>query len=86
MQAKADNLPFSYVLITNEFDPARLKRACERVEGNALMFAQVVHINTGALLAAYGARPERSAAEVAAHTARGRLLSLSDWLSQIAQM
>lgn len=83
VQAKADNLPFSYVLITNEFDPARLKRACERVEGNALMFARVVHSNTGALLAAYGAKPERSAADVVRHIERGRLMSLGDWLALV---
>lgn len=57
VRAKADNQPFSYVLVTNEFDPARLKRACDRLEGNAHMFESVVHINTGALLAAYGPAP-----------------------------
>jgi len=43
---------FDYVLITNEFDAARLKAACERRRQNAPLFTQVVHINPEAVLAA----------------------------------
>jgi hypothetical protein len=81
IRAEAFNSQFDYVLVTNEFDPARLKRACERLERNAPMFTHVVHINTDGLLAAYGAAPERSAASVVEHIQRGRLISLSQWLA-----
>lgn len=80
IRAEAFNSQFDYVLVTNEFDPARLKRACERLERNAPMFTHVVHINTAGLLAAYGATPERSAASVVEHIRRGSLISLSQWL------
>jgi hypothetical protein len=81
IRAEAFNSQFDYVFVTNEFDPARLKRACERLERNAPMFTHVVHINTDGLLAAYGAAPERSAASVVEHIERGRLISLSQWLA-----
>ena len=81
IKAESDNRQFDYVLVTNEFDPARLKRACERLERNAPMFTHVVHINTDALLATYGTEPERSAADVVKHIEQGRLISLTTWLS-----
>lgn len=49
-----DGEDFEYVLITNEFDPARLKAACEKRQQNANMFSAVVHVNPLGLLAAYG--------------------------------
>lgn len=84
IKAESFNQQFSYLLITNEFDPARLKRACERLERNAPMLTHVVHINTDALLATYGTNPERSAADVVKHIEQGRLISLAEWLSLIA--
>lgn len=36
--AESDRKPFEYVFVTNEFDPARLMRACEQLSGNSLMF------------------------------------------------
>lgn len=57
--SRSDQSPFEYVLVTNEFDPARLARACEQVVANAPMFRMVVHINPDALAAAYSA-PARS--------------------------
>ena len=48
---------------TNEFDPARLKRACERLASNSHMFRHVVHINTDALRATYGDHPEATMRE-----------------------
>ncbi|MGC9952631.1 MAG: hypothetical protein ABSF64_40375 [Bryobacteraceae bacterium] len=81
IRAEAFNRQFDYVLVTNEFDPARLKRACERLERNAPMFTHVVHITTDGLQAAYGAAPERSAASVVDHIHRGHLISLSQWLA-----
>src|ERR1017187_5453456 len=81
IRAEAFNRQFDYVLVTNEFDPARLRRACERLERNAPMFTHVVHIDTDGLMAAYGAAPERSAANVFEHIRNGRLIGLSQWLA-----
>ena len=74
---------FDYVLITNEFDPARLVAAAERQrEGNPL-FTDVVHVSTGALRAVYGDGAGRSFARALAHVDSGRVVSLADWLSQL---
>src|SRR5205809_2727517 len=40
---------FGYVLITNEFDAARLRAACERRRQNAPLFTHIVHINPAAV-------------------------------------
>lgn len=77
---------FEYVFVTNEFDPARLMRACEIVSGKSRMFDRVVHINTDGLRAAYGAGQDENSA--AARSRRrvielideGRLISLGHWL------
>jgi hypothetical protein len=45
---------FAYFLITNEFDAARLKAACERRRQHGLLFTHVVHINPLGVLAACG--------------------------------
>ena len=74
---------FDYVLVTNEFDPARLVAAAERQrEGNPL-FTHVVHVRTEALKAVYGTRPQRSFTKALAHIRSGRIESLGDWLSQL---
>src|SRR5436189_3320334 len=44
---------FAYVLITNEFDAARLRAACERRRQNAPLFTHVVHINPAAVDVVY---------------------------------
>lgn len=74
---------FSYVLVTNEFDAARLKAACDRRRQNAPLFSRVVHINPEAVLAAYGTTGRGAAAELAALMTAGRLLSLADWLNAL---
>ena len=75
--------PFDYVLVTNEFDPARLVAAAERQrEGNPL-FTSVVHVSTDALKAAYGIGSSRSFARALAHVDSGRIESLGHWLSQL---
>jgi hypothetical protein len=77
---------FSYVLVTNEFDPARLKAACEIQYGNAPLFAHVVHVNPRGLEAAYNApatRPSKSALEALEYITAGRLSSLEAWLKQV---
>jgi hypothetical protein len=75
--------PFRYVLVTNEFDPARLMRACESLASNAAMFASVVHINPDGLRAAYGPNAEESARRVLEYIDSGRLISLSNWIASL---
>lgn len=82
--AETDNKPFNYVLVTNEFDPARLVRACDYLYHNAPMFTRVVHISTEALRETYGISPQRSAATLLQRIDEGRLIGLGDWLSTIA--
>jgi len=74
---------FEYVLITNEFDAARLKAACERRKQNANLFTNVVHINPAAVLAAYGSGGQGAVNDVRTHVDRGRLMSLKHWLASI---
>ena len=71
---------FSYTLITNEFDAARLKAACERRRQNALLFTHVVHINPQGMLAAYGESGRGAVREIRAHVESGRLMDLESWL------
>jgi hypothetical protein len=72
---------FDYVLVTNEFDAARLKAACERRRQNAPLFTRVVHINPDAVLAAYGDAVRGSADAVRAHVQSGHLMNLQAWLA-----
>jgi hypothetical protein len=88
--AESDRKPFEYIFVTNEFDPARLMRACEQLVGNSLMFNHVVHINTDALEATYGHSTEgrddsASIRRVLQHIATGRLISLEKWIESISQ-
>ncbi len=81
--AKSDIRPFDYVLLTNEFDPARLVRACEFSAGNAAMFSSVVHISPDALRAVYGDQPEATMGKVVKYIDSGRILGLDAWLMQL---
>lgn len=83
---EARGVSFEYSLITNEFDAARLKAACERRRQNALLFTDVVHINPAGVLAAYSAvKGEGDSIEaVRQHVATGRLQSLESWLRALA--
>ena len=81
--AKSDIRPFDYVLLTNEFDPARLVRACEFSAGNATMFSRVVHINPGALRAVYGDRPESTMQRVLQYIDSGRIKGVDAWLASL---
>lgn len=76
---------FDYVLLTNEFDPARLVAACARRTGNQTLFKHVVHMNPKGLLAAYGLAPERSAAKVVSLVTNGRLIGLGEWLRRLQE-
>jgi hypothetical protein len=81
--AQADNEPFEYVFVTNEFDPARLMRACEQLAANAPMFTHVVHICTDAIKATYGESQEPTTRRVLELIEKGRLISLQDWLEKL---
>jgi hypothetical protein len=71
---------FGYVLITNEFDAARLRAACEKRRQNALLFTHVVHINPAAVEMVYNEATSEGAEALRAHIAKGRLMSLHAWL------
>ncbi len=77
--------PFDYVLVTNEFDPARLAAACERQVLARYLFSEVIHVSTDALLAAYGQNLDRSFRRVEQHIASGRLKSLGGWLEGLTR-
>ncbi len=83
VSAESEGKPFEYVFITNEFDPARLVRACEKLAVNAQMFTHVVHISTDAVRATYGESQEPTMRQVLAHIEGGRLISLGRWLEQL---
>ena len=74
--------PFDYVLVTNEFDPARLIRAAERQREGKELFTEVVHVNTGALRAAYEGESRASWRKAMAYMDCGRIKSLGAWLGQ----
>jgi hypothetical protein len=88
--AESENQRFEYVFVTNEFDPARLMRACEVLFRNNPMFDHVVHINTDAIRAAYGEVPDadgragHSRRRVIQHIESGRLISLERWLTALS--
>lgn len=78
------NRPFDYVLVTNEFDPARLAAACERQHQAHYLFAAVVHVSPEALLATYGSDLDRSFRRAEEHIEAGRLMSLAAWLKKVS--
>ena len=88
VNAESDRQPFEYVFVTNEFDPARLVRACEQLVGNSLMFKHVVHISTDAVRATYGdVSNERTEAasmqRVIKYIDQGRLIGFGQWMSEL---
>lgn len=88
VSAESHRKPFEYIFVTNEFDPARLMRACEQLSGNALMFDHVVHISTDAIKATYGELGDgkdesASMQSVLKHIDEGRLISLEQWLTNL---
>lgn len=83
--ARSQNEPFDYVLVTNEFDPARLKRACELNAANSWMLTNVVHICPNALREVYGPKPSRTMQEVVRYIDSGRILGLDDWLGTFTE-
>ena len=88
VSAESMRKPFEYVFVTNEFDPARLARACEQLVGNTAMFTHVVHISTDALKATYkpadtDQKEASSVQSVLQHIEKGRLISLGHWLDKL---
>ena len=90
--AESSRQPFEYVFITNEFDPARLMRACEALSGANHLFNKVVHVSTDALKATYGANATKEATEgateetiqkVMRYVDQERLVSLKSWLGSL---
>ncbi len=84
-KAESDNKPFQYSFITNEFDPARLTRACELLYGHTTLFKHVIHINTDAIRATYleaGGNSTESASmnRVLQLVEEGRIISLDNWI------
>ena len=75
--------PFDYVLVTNEFDPARLSRAVERQREGKPLFTDVVHVNTAGLRATYQGDRGSSWTRALQHVDNGRIVSLSDWLARL---
>lgn len=74
---------FEFILVTNEFDAARLSAACERRRPGGALFSSVVHVNPAGPLAAYGLELRRSAKRLAEHIQSGRLVSLERWLATL---
>ncbi len=81
--AESTNQTFDYVLVTNEFDPARLKRACDLNSGNSRMFASVVHIRPEAVRAVYGMQPELTMRQVVEYMDAGRIVGLDVWIESL---
>lgn len=75
---------FDFVLITNEFDAARLVAACDRRSHNSPLFSAVVHVNPFGPIAAYGEQVRRSSARLVELVESGRLMSLETWLGTLA--
>lgn len=71
---------FDFVLVTNEFDAARLAAACDRRRPGAHLFKSVVHVNPEGPLAAYGPDRRRSASRLDELVASGRLVSFEQRL------
>ena len=71
---------FGHTLVTNEFDPARLVRACESRVTNAPLFTHVVHVNPQGVLAAYGTGGHRTQRTVRKYVEERRLIGLGEWL------
>ena len=85
VNAESSGERFEYVFVTNEFDPARLMRACEQLAGNAHMFSHVVHINTDAIRKTYGLSQDPTVRRIITLIDEGRLISLEQWLVMLSE-
>jgi hypothetical protein len=86
-----DGEDFAYVLVTNEYDPARLAAACDNRRASTLIFRHVVQVNPDGprrptpprTLPATCVR-EGGAGRTLAHADSGRLSSLAVWAASLA--
>ena len=76
---------FEFVLVTNEFDAARLLAACNRRRPNAALFTSVVHVNPMGPISAYGSTVRGAATQLAELVESGRLVSLERWLNSFVE-
>jgi hypothetical protein len=76
---------FDFVLVTNEFDAARLVAACDRRRPGASLFSRVVHVNPQGPLATYGNDVRRSAARLPDLIESSRITSLGEWIGQLTR-
>jgi len=74
---------FEFVLITNEFDAARLLAACNRRRPNGALFNAVVHVNPAGPISAYGSNLRGAATQLSQLVESGRLISLERWLASL---
>ncbi|TDB75238.1 hypothetical protein E1165_11850 [Micromonospora sp. KC723] len=77
---------FRYVLVTNEFDAARLVRACDRRAENSLLLTDVVHVNPNGPKVAYAdvsPASKNKCVDMRRHIESRRLSSLDDWLQRL---
>lgn len=83
---------FGYALITNEYDPARLAAACDARRPNGDLFSSVVHVNPDGPIEVYQVGTRATSRSMSSgiqravgHYNSGRLTSLENWLSTLAQ-
>ena len=74
---------FEFVLITNEFDAARLKSAVQRRAPGRRVFDAVVHVCPEGVLATYGDSGRGAAEELPRFVADGRIRPLAEWLAAL---
>lgn len=81
---ESEGRDFDFVLVTNEFDAARLYAASERRRLNAYLFTHVVHVNPDGPLSVYSGEGQRGAAkQLQPLVQEGRLVSLEAWLTSL---
>lgn len=74
---------FEFVLVTNEFDPARLIAACNRRRPGSALFSRVVHVNPEGPLGVYGPERHASSAQLRGFIEQRRFCSLETWLREL---
>ncbi|MDX1893279.1 hypothetical protein [Mycolicibacterium sp. 050158] len=87
---EASGRSFDYVLVTNEFDPARLAAACDMRRLNQAIFSDVVHVNPRGPRVVYETSVSAAAQRQNSGVTRaldyidsGRIASLEAWLSRL---
>lgn len=76
---------FDFVLLTNEFDVARLVAACDRREHARRIFAYVVHICPEALAVVHADSKSKKLDVLHGHLESGRIIGVGDWLHRLVE-